>query len=106
MLYSLDVGLFRSTDGGQTFKQLPLNHTDNHQLWIDPTNPGRMIEADDGGVTITVDNGATWSLQNNQPTGQFYHVSHGQRIQLLHLRRAAGCIYGRHSRPYRFRRDH
>lgn len=75
ILYSLDVGLFRSTDGGKTFKQLPLNHTDNHQLWIDPTNPGRMIEADDGGVTISVDNGATWSLQNNQPTGQFYHVS-------------------------------
>jgi photosystem II stability/assembly factor-like uncharacterized protein len=75
ILYSLDVGLFRSTDGGHTFKQLPLNHTDNHQLWIDPTNPGRMIEADDGGVTITVDNGVTWSLQNNQPTGQFYHVS-------------------------------
>ncbi len=34
-----------------------------------------MIEADDGGVTITVDDGATWSLQNNQPTGQFYHVT-------------------------------
>jgi len=75
VLYSLDVGLFRSTDGGHTFHTLPLNHTDNHQLWIDPTNPKRMIEADDGGVTISVDGGTTWSLQNNQPTGQFYHVT-------------------------------
>ena len=75
VLYSLDVGLFRSTDGGHTFHTLPLNHTDNHHLWIDPTNPSRMIEADDGGVTITVDDGATWSLENNQPTGQFYHAA-------------------------------
>lgn len=74
-IYSLDVGLFRSTDGGHTFHILPLNHTDNHDLWIDPTNPQRMIEADDGGATITTDGGATWSLQNNQPTAQFYHVT-------------------------------
>ncbi|MGB6877686.1 MAG: hypothetical protein WBD87_16810 [Candidatus Acidiferrales bacterium] len=74
-VYSLDVGLFRSTDGGHTFQLLPLNHTDNHDLWIDPTNPQRMIEADDGGATITTDGGASWSLQNNQPTAQFYHVT-------------------------------
>jgi photosystem II stability/assembly factor-like uncharacterized protein len=75
-LYSLDVGLFRSTDGGRTFEALPgVPHSDNHDLWIDPTNPKRMIEADDGGATITVDGGTTWTLQNNQPTGQFYHVT-------------------------------
>lgn len=74
-VYSLDVGLFRSTDGGHTFQLLPLNHTDNHDLWIDPTNPQRMIEADDGGATISTDGGASWSLQNNQPTAQFYHVT-------------------------------
>jgi hypothetical protein len=34
-----------------------------------------MIEANDGGVTISLDKGATWSLENNQPTAQFYHVS-------------------------------
>jgi photosystem II stability/assembly factor-like uncharacterized protein len=75
-LYSLDVGLFRSTDGGRTFEALPgVPHSDNHHLWIDPTNPKRMIEADDGGATITVDGGTTWTLENNQPTGQFYHVT-------------------------------
>lgn len=74
-VYLLDLGLFRSTDGGRIFDSLPVPHGDNHALWIDPTNPKRMIEADDGGVTITVDGGATWTAQDNQPTAQFYHVA-------------------------------
>jgi photosystem II stability/assembly factor-like uncharacterized protein len=74
-VYLLDLGVFRSTDGGRIFDSLPVPHGDNHQMWIDPTNPKRIIEADDGGVTITVDGGTTWTPQNNQPTAQFYHVS-------------------------------
>lgn len=74
-VYLLDLGVFRSTDGGKHFDPLPVPHGDNHQLWIDPTNAKRMIEADDGGATITVDGGTTWTLQNNQPTAQFYHVA-------------------------------
>ena len=74
-VYLLDLGVFRSSDGGRLFDSLPVPHGDNHSLWIDPTNPKRMIEGDDGGVTITVDGGATWTPQNNQPTAQFYHVS-------------------------------
>jgi photosystem II stability/assembly factor-like uncharacterized protein len=76
ILYSLNVGTFRSIDGGHTFQQLAgVPHTDDHQLWIDPTNPKRMIEANDGGVTISLDGGASWSLETNQPTAQFYHIS-------------------------------
>ena len=74
-VYLLDLGVFRSTDGGRIFDSLPVPHGDNHALWIDPTNPQRMIEADDGGVTITVDGGASWTPQNNQATAQFYHVA-------------------------------
>ena len=74
-VYLLDLGVFRSTDGGRLFDSLPVPHGDNHELWIDPTNPKRMIEADDGGATITVDGGTTWTPQNNQPTAQFYHVA-------------------------------
>lgn len=74
-VYLLDLGIFRSTDGGRVFDSLPVPHGDNHAMWIDPTNPKRMIEADDGGATITVDGGATWTPQNNQPTAQFYHVA-------------------------------
>ena len=73
-VYVLNTGLFRSTDGGVTLTLLPAPHGDHHGLWIDPTNPERMINGNDGGATVTADGGKTWSLQNNQPTAQFYHV--------------------------------
>ena len=34
-----------------------------------------MIEVNDGGATISTDNGKTWSTQDNQPTAQFYRVA-------------------------------
>ncbi len=75
-VYVLNTRGFRSTNGGKSFdEQLRVPHGDNHDLWIDPTDPRRMIEADDGGATITFDGGKTWSSQDTQPTAQFYHVS-------------------------------
>ncbi len=73
-VYVLNTGLFRSTDGGKTFNLLPAPHGDHHGLWIDPKNPRRMINGNDGGATITTDGGKTWTTQENQPTAQFYHV--------------------------------
>src|SRR5678816_2475772 len=66
--------MFRSVDGGKTFDLLPAPHGDHHGLWIDPGDPRRMINGNDGGATITVDGGKTWTRQDNQPTAQFYHV--------------------------------
>jgi photosystem II stability/assembly factor-like uncharacterized protein len=74
-VYVLNTGAFRSTDGGKTFELLPAPHGDHHGLWIDPTNPRRLINGNDGGATISVDGGKTWTEQNNQPTAQFYHVA-------------------------------
>ena len=73
-VYVLNTGAFRSNDGGKTFDLLPAPHGDHHGLWIDPTNPQRIMNSNDGGVTISVDGGKTWTQQNNQPTAQFYHV--------------------------------
>ncbi|HZQ18184.1 MAG TPA: hypothetical protein VFA90_05640 [Terriglobales bacterium] len=73
-VYVLNTGMFRSTDGGKSFVLLPAPHGDHHGLWIDPMNPKRMINSNDGGVTISIDGGHTWTQQNNQPTAQFYHV--------------------------------
>jgi photosystem II stability/assembly factor-like uncharacterized protein len=73
-VYILNTGLFRSTDGGKTFNLLPAPHGDHHGLWIDPENPQRLINGNDGGATVSIDGGATWSTQYNQPTAQFYHV--------------------------------
>ena len=75
VVYILDLGAMRSGDGGHKFSNMPVPHSDDHHLWIDPENPQRMIEADDGGASISQDGGATWSPENNQPTAQFYHVA-------------------------------
>ena len=31
----------------------PMPHGDNHDLWIDPNNPDRMIEGSDGGAVVS-----------------------------------------------------
>ena len=73
-VYVLNVEFHRSSDGGRTFNKIKVPHGDNHGLWIDPLNTRRMIQSDDGGVTVTLDGGEHWTPQNNQPTAQFYHV--------------------------------
>jgi photosystem II stability/assembly factor-like uncharacterized protein len=73
-VYVMDVDAYRSSDGGRSFNKIKVPHGDNHGLWIDPKNTNRMIASNDGGVTVTLDGGKTWSRQNNQPTAQFYHV--------------------------------
>jgi photosystem II stability/assembly factor-like uncharacterized protein len=74
-VYLLNTGLFRSVDGGKTFNLLPARHGDHHGLWIDPQDPNRIGNANDGGASISTDGGKTWTTQNNQPTAQFYHVA-------------------------------
>jgi photosystem II stability/assembly factor-like uncharacterized protein len=73
-VYVLNVDFYKSTDGARTFNKVKVPHGDNHGLWIDPKNPRRMIASNDGGATVTVDGGKTWTREDNQPTAQFYHV--------------------------------
>jgi len=73
-VYVLDVEFFKSSDGGHSFNKIKVPHGDNHGLWIDPKNPKRMIASDDGGVTVSLDGGKSWTREDNQPTAQFYHV--------------------------------
>jgi photosystem II stability/assembly factor-like uncharacterized protein len=74
VVYVGQTNFYRSTDGGKTFQPLALPHGDNHALWIDPKDSQVMIEGNDGGATISVDGGATWSTQLNQPTAEIYRV--------------------------------
>jgi len=73
-VYVLNVGFHKSTDGGKTFRQIRPPHGDNHDLWIDPENPLRMIESNDGGGTVSVNGGQTWTGEE-YPTAQLYHVA-------------------------------
>ena len=67
-------GFFKSTDGGKTYTTLRAPHGDYHDLWIDPKNRLRMINANDGGATVTFNGGVSWSTLDNQPTAQFYEA--------------------------------
>jgi len=73
-VYVVNVGLMRSGDGGKSWQSIPTPHGDHHDLWIDPTEPARMIVADDGGAQVTFNRGASWTTYHNQPTAQFYRV--------------------------------
>lgn len=78
-VYVADVEFFKSTDGGRSFNKLKVPHGDNHGLWIDPKNPKRMIASNDGGATVSLDGGKSWTREDNQPTAQFYHVTTDSR---------------------------
>ena len=74
-VYVMNLGVFRSIDGGKTFSRVRVPHGDTHAMWIDPKDSKRLINSNDGGGTISFDAGATWSSIHNQPTAQFYHVT-------------------------------
>jgi photosystem II stability/assembly factor-like uncharacterized protein len=74
VIYITNVRFYRSSDGGKTFKSIQQPHGDNHDMWIDPNNNKRMVEANDGGGTVSVDYAESWTAEN-YPTAQIYHVA-------------------------------
>ena len=73
-LYFMSIQLQWSRDGGETLVDRPLpGGGDNHEMWIDPRNPERMMVTHDNGVGITLDRGRSW--QHVQlANAQVYHV--------------------------------
>ena len=73
-IYGLNVGFYKSSDGGVTFdKTIRVPHGDNHDLWIDPADPMRLAQANDGGGTISINGGKAWT-DEDYPTAQLYHI--------------------------------
>ncbi|MEL7045279.1 MAG: glycosyl hydrolase, partial [Pseudomonadota bacterium] len=73
-VYALNTGFYKSTDGGETFDiTIKVPHGDNHDLWIDPNNPMRMANSNDGGGNISINGGESWTDQDF-PTSQLYHI--------------------------------
>jgi photosystem II stability/assembly factor-like uncharacterized protein len=79
-VYILNTAMYRSNDAGKTFTPVRQPHGDNHGLWIDPTNPKRLINGNDGGAIVSIDGGQSWTTVYNQPTAQFYHVTTDDRF--------------------------
>jgi photosystem II stability/assembly factor-like uncharacterized protein len=75
IVYVLNVTFMKSVDGGVTFEVKSTPHGDHHDHWINPNDNKNMINANDGGATITFDGGKSWSSIMNQPTAQFYRVN-------------------------------
>ena len=79
-IWSCGLRLLKSTDGGKSFVQVKgPHHVDHHDLWIDPQNPKRMIDSNDGGVDITNNGGQTWHAPP-LPICQFYHINVDSRV--------------------------
>lgn len=73
-VYVTNLQMWKSTDGGVGFKEITTPHGDNHDLWIDPANPRRMVEGNDGGACVSFNGGESWSSIYNQNTAQFYRM--------------------------------
>jgi photosystem II stability/assembly factor-like uncharacterized protein len=73
-LWVMNLQVWKSIDGGKTFTRSRVPHGDTHIMWVDPKNSDRLINGNDGGATVSLDGGKSWSSIMNQPTAQFYHV--------------------------------
>ncbi|HVE77332.1 MAG TPA: glycosyl hydrolase [Gemmatimonadaceae bacterium] len=73
-VWVLNVGLHKSTDGGKTYKTVAVPHGDNHDFWIAPNDPNRIVNGNDGGANVTFNGGKVWTPQDFA-TAQFYHVT-------------------------------
>ena len=74
VLWGMTEGFWKSTDGGETWTAHPTPHGDNHDMWINPGQPDVLVQSNDGGANVSLDGGATWSTQLNQPTAELYQV--------------------------------
>lgn len=73
-VYFMAHGVWKTTDAGAGASRLPGVGGDDHDMWIDPENPDRLIVGNDGGIAISLNRGQTW-LRPQLPTGQMYHVA-------------------------------
>ena len=65
-----------TTDGGETAAAAAqATHVDFHAIWIDPYDPERVVLGNDGGISISYDQGGNFAFPNTFAIGQFYNVS-------------------------------
>ena len=85
-IYAVASTLYTSIDGGKTFRAITGRiHVDYHALWLDPKNPKRMWNGQDGGIAVSNDGGDTWEAISNIPLGQFYQVHADNRTPFYYV---------------------
>lgn len=79
-LFAVSGPLLRSEDGGRSWDRIASNiHGDHQSFWIDPLDPDRLIDGNDGGFHFSYDGGDTWQFVNTVPLGQFYQITADMR---------------------------
>ncbi len=74
------VPLLRSIDGGKTVSRVKgPHHGDHHDIWIDPKDPQRIIDGNDGGIDLSFDGGVSW-FDAPLPLSQFYNIDVDDRV--------------------------
>jgi len=85
-VYAVASSLHLSIDGGKTWRRISnRTHGDYHSLWIDPKNPNRIWQGQDGGIAVSYDRGENWEVVNNIPLAQFYQVHVDNRQPFYHV---------------------
>jgi photosystem II stability/assembly factor-like uncharacterized protein len=76
-LFSADVSLRESNDGGQTWHNSTGVHADQHALQWDPNVANRIYLGNDGGMYRSDNNGASqsWQHATYEPWNQSYHLA-------------------------------
>ncbi len=90
-IYILGNRGYHSTDGGRTYQEFgqeilrvhdtrgKVLHLDQHEIWIDPTNPSRVLLGNDGGLFMSYDRARSWLHLNDIPAAEFYFVATDSR---------------------------
>jgi photosystem II stability/assembly factor-like uncharacterized protein len=87
IIYSPQTLLWRSEDGGKTWKAIDLQgvHVDYHEVIWDPSDHRHMLVGNDGGLYETYDDMKTWRHFTNLPLSQFYRVSTDNARPFYHV---------------------
>lgn len=97
-IYAVSSRLWVSIDGGRSFKRISHStHVDYHSLWIDPNNPNRMWQGQDGGICVSYNKGKHWDYVNNFSVAQFYQIYADNRQPFYYVGGGLqdnGCWYG------------
>jgi photosystem II stability/assembly factor-like uncharacterized protein len=78
-VYFLAQSLYVSRDGGATTKLIRDNFPDHHDIWFDPSNPNRILLANDRYVNISTTRGRAW-FHVSLPNAQINRVGVDRRI--------------------------